>query len=107
MVLRAVVMFFITLLLIRLSGRRSFGQMSPLDACVTVLLGAVLSREVVGASSFGGVIAASTAMVVIHRLIGMASARWDYFDRVINGTSRRLVMGRCFADHLRASHPSG
>ena len=49
---RGVVVFGIAFGLIRASGRRSFGQHSPSDACVTVLLGAVLSRAVVGASPF-------------------------------------------------------
>ena len=52
MAARAVVIFFTTLLLIRVSGRRSFGQRTPFDAATTVLLGAVLSRGVVGASPF-------------------------------------------------------
>jgi uncharacterized membrane protein YcaP (DUF421 family) len=51
MAARAVVMFFVTLVLIRLSGRRSFGQRTAFDACTTVLLGAVLSRGLVGVSS--------------------------------------------------------
>ena len=49
---RALVTFVLALAMIRLAGRRSFGQRSPFDACTTVLLGAVLSRAVVGASPF-------------------------------------------------------
>jgi len=91
MAARAVVAFFVALLLIRFSGRRSFGQMSPFDACVTVLLGAVLSRGVVGASPFLGTVAACAAMVAIHRLLGMASVLWPVVDRILNGEPRQLV----------------
>ncbi|WP_353506635.1 hypothetical protein [Variovorax flavidus] len=57
MAAQAVVTFFIALLLIRASGRRSFRQHTPFDACVTVPLGAALSRAVVGASPFWATVA--------------------------------------------------
>lgn len=108
MAARAVVAFFVALLLIRLSGRRSFGQMSPFDACVTVLLGAVLSRGVVGASPFMGTVAACAAMVVIHRLLGIASVKWPAVDRILNGEPRQLVQdGNVDSDSMRKALVSG
>jgi uncharacterized membrane protein YcaP (DUF421 family) len=52
MALRALAVFVLALAMIRTAGRRSIGQHRPFDACTTVLLGAVLSRAVVGASPF-------------------------------------------------------
>jgi len=91
MTARAIVVFFIALALIRASGRRSFGQHSPFDACITVLLGAVLSRAVVGASPFWSTIAAGAALVVVHRMIALGSARWVAFEDVVNGREITLV----------------
>ncbi len=94
MSLRAAVVFVATLSMIRVSGRRSFGQHRPFDACTTVLLGAVLSRAVVGASPFWATMAAGATIVLLHRLIAMASLRWPRFETLISGDKRELVANR-------------
>ena len=94
MSLRAAAVFILTLLMIRVSGRRSFGQHRPFDACTTVLLGAVLSRAVVGASPFWATMAAGVTIVLLHRIIAMASLRWPSFETLISGDKRELVAAR-------------
>jgi uncharacterized membrane protein YcaP (DUF421 family) len=89
---RAVIVFSITLLLIRLSGRRSFGQHNAFDACLTVLLGAVLSRAVVGASPFFATILAATMLVLMHRVIAWACVRWGEIDLLVSGDTRDLIV---------------
>ena len=91
MAMRGAVVFVIALVLIRASGRRSFGQHSPFDACITVLLGAVLSRGVVGVSPFWGTVAAAAVLVVIHRAVALASTRWAWLDHLVNGPEIELV----------------
>jgi uncharacterized membrane protein YcaP (DUF421 family) len=91
MTLRAAVVFVLTLAMIRISGRRSFGQHRPFDACTTVLLGAVLSRAVVGASPFWPTMAAGATIVLLHRLVAMASLRWPRFESLVSGDERELV----------------
>jgi uncharacterized membrane protein YcaP (DUF421 family) len=99
---RAVVIFLLTLGLIRMSGRRSFGQQRPFDSCTTVLLGAVLSRAVVGASPFVATMCAGASIVVLHRLVAMASLRWPGFESLVSGDTRELVSnGRRDTDAMR------
>src|SRR5262252_4067159 len=74
--LRAVAVFVLALAMIRVAGRSSFGQHRPFDACTTVLLGAVLSRAVVGASPFWATMVAGAAIVALHRAVALASLRW-------------------------------
>src|ERR1700710_2968475 len=88
---RAVVVFFVALLMIRLSGRRSFGQHSPFDACISVLLGAILSRAVVGASPFGATMGAAFAVVAMHRAVAWISIRRPEIDLLVSGAERLLV----------------
>jgi uncharacterized membrane protein YcaP (DUF421 family) len=102
MTMRAVAVFALALAMIRISGRRSFGQHRPFDACTTVLLGAVLSRAVVGASPFWATMCAGLAIVLMHRAIAMASIRWRGFERLVNGQERELVRdGRIDEEAMR------
>jgi uncharacterized membrane protein YcaP (DUF421 family) len=104
MAARGVVMFFIALLLIRLSGRRSFGQHNAFDACLTVMLGAILSRAVVGVSPFWATVCGGLALAVVHRLVALASCHWAGFDRLVSGGTRELLRdGRPDRQALRRS----
>jgi uncharacterized membrane protein YcaP (DUF421 family) len=82
---RGVVVFIIALILIRLSGRRSFGVRTPLDNIILILLGAVLSRAVVGASAFIPVIVVCFVLVILHRLFGWIIAHSKSFTRLTEG----------------------
>ena len=93
MALRATAVFVLTLAMIRIAGRRSMGQHRTFDTCTTVLIGAVLSRGVVGASPFWSTMAAGATIVLLHRLIAMASLRWPRFEALVSGDKRELVKG--------------
>jgi uncharacterized membrane protein YcaP (DUF421 family) len=82
---RGVVVFLIALMLIRISGRRSFGLHTPLDNIISIILGAILSRAIVGASDFLPVIVACTVIVVVHRLLGWLIAHHKSFAALIEG----------------------
>ena len=82
---RGTVMFFIALILIRVSGRRSFGVRTPLDNIIEISLGAVMSRAIVGASDFVPVVVTCFVIVLLHRLVGWLIAYSKAFGRFIEG----------------------
>jgi uncharacterized membrane protein YcaP (DUF421 family) len=90
MSVRAFLMFFIALILIRLSGMRTFGKNSAFDIIIGITLGAVLSRGIVGASAFGSVVAAASVMAILHRILGWLSVKYSSIDDIIKGESRVL-----------------
>src|ERR1700757_3202391 len=68
MCMRTILVFGITLLFIRISGKRTFGMHMPMDNVITILLGALLSRVIVGASPFAATIASGFTIIVLYRL---------------------------------------
>ena len=82
---RGIVVFVIALVLIRLSGRRSFGIRTPLDNIITISLGAILSRAVVGASDFLPVISCCFVIAIMHRIFGWLVVHYKAFGKFIEG----------------------
>ncbi|WP_254560130.1 DUF421 domain-containing protein [Dyadobacter diqingensis] len=90
MCLRAAVVFLLTLILIRISGRRSFGMRSPFDNIIVMLLGAILARTVVGASEFIPTVCAAFVIVIMHRLFAFLATTNEHFSSYIKG--ERIVL---------------
>jgi len=82
---RGITIFFIALVLIRVSGRRSFGIRTALDNIIVILLGALLSRAVVGASPFLPIVFSSFAIVLLHRIFSWLMAHNPPFSRLAEG----------------------
>lgn len=104
MSVRALIIFIITLIYLRISGKRSFGMQSPFDLVVSILLGAVLSRGVVGASPFGATLAAGLTLVLMHRFCAWASLHHEGFGRLIKGESKVIYEnGKLIRDNMDRS----
>jgi len=87
---RAILVFFISLILIRIAGVRTFGKRSAFDNVVVILLGSVLSRTVVGASPFIPTTAGCLVFVLVHWLLARLSFRHDWIGRLVKGEKDSL-----------------
>jgi uncharacterized membrane protein YcaP (DUF421 family) len=83
---RAFVMFFIALILIRLAGMRTFGIKSAFDTCVIIMLGAILSRAITGASAFFPTVASAIVLVFVHKILAMISVNNKTLSHLMKGT---------------------
>ncbi|MEP6928256.1 MAG: YetF domain-containing protein [Ginsengibacter sp.] len=90
MSLRAIVIFFIALILIRYTGMRVFGIKSAFDTCIIIMLGAVLTRAIVGASPFVPTVVASVALVTVHKIIAGISVNNQMISHLVKGTPYTL-----------------
>ncbi len=87
MAIRAVIIFLIALIFIRFSGRRTFGMLSPFDNVISILLGAILSRAVIGESPFFSTILVAFIIVVLHRLFAWIALYSGAFGSMIKGNA--------------------
>lgn len=86
LMLRAVVVYFVLLALIRLSGKRTIGQYTPFDLLLVVLLGNAVQNALLGQdqSLSGGLLLAAT-LITLNWLIGWIGARNTRLDRMLTG----------------------
>jgi uncharacterized membrane protein YcaP (DUF421 family) len=96
MSLRALAVFFIILVFLRLSGQRLLGMKMPLDYAVIMLLGAILARAILGASPFFPTVAAAATLVLLHRMsawLSIKSKKWGWFAK---GEDRKVFENGSF-----------
>jgi len=96
---RSVVVFFICLIFIRISGRRSFGLRTPLDNIIVILLGALLSRAITGASPFLPIVVSSLIFVLLHRFLGWLTLKNKTISKIAEGEKIILYKDGKFIPH--------
>jgi len=101
---RAVLIFAYGLLLVRLAGRRLFGKWSALDIIVSIVIGSNLSRTLTGNAPLLGTLVASTLLIALHWLLGLAAARWSAISHLLEGRSVDLGTGGAVSDEARVRH---
>jgi uncharacterized membrane protein YcaP (DUF421 family) len=108
-VLRACVVYFVLLGMIRLSGKRTMGQFTAFDMLLVVLLGNAVQNALLGSdnSVAGGLLLAAT-LIVLNGLVGLVSARSDRIEALVEGTPVLLAHnGKVYKDVLRRELVSG
>lgn len=85
-VLRAVIVYVVILVLVRMSGKRTVGQFTPFDMILLVLLGTAVQNSLIGedVSLLGGLILAAT-LIGLNYLVGFVTSRSRRADRLIEG----------------------
>ncbi|MFA6085190.1 DUF421 domain-containing protein [Mucilaginibacter sp.] len=105
---RAFIVYFIALALIHIAGKRTFGKKSAFDNTIAIILGAVLSRAIVGASPFLSTIIGSLVLVLIHRLLRMIILHSKTIGKLLkgekiplyqNGAVNEINLRKCLMTH--------
>jgi uncharacterized membrane protein YcaP (DUF421 family) len=103
--LRALVVYLLALLLVRLGGKRLLGRNSAFDFVVTIVLGAVASAAITGAAPFLPTLAAATTVAALHFVTSFATCRSQALAELAEGDAQVLFRdGRPDARAMRRSH---
>jgi uncharacterized membrane protein YcaP (DUF421 family) len=89
---RTVLIFLYGLLLLRLSGRRTFADWSAFDIILSIIIGSSLSRALTGDAPLLGTFAAAAVLTVLHVLVGYLVASNTTLSRVIEGGPVELAI---------------
>ncbi|QAY79420.1 DUF421 domain-containing protein [Sphingosinicella sp. BN140058] len=105
MALRAVVIYLVTLVIVRLGKKRFMSRASAFDVIVGIMLGSIASRAITGNAPMAPAMAAATMTMALHWAFSALAVRWHAFGTLIKGHDRILVRdGRVDEDELRTAH---
>lgn len=88
---RAFILFLYGLLCMRIAGRRSFSSLSPFDIFIAIVVGSNISRVMTGKVPFVASLTATMVVVVMHRLLAMATMRSNWLSGFIKGKADVLA----------------
>lgn len=105
MVARAVIVFIIAILMVRIGHKRFMGRNTSVDVLLGFMIGSILSRAITGNSPFFPTIAAGFALVCLHWLFTAIAFYWQPFSRFSTGRERCLIKdGEYQKDQMRKAH---
>ena len=87
---RAFVVFIFGLILLRISGRRTFARWSALDIIVSIIMGSSLSRALTGSAPLGGTLLAMILIACLHWVLARAASRSPRFAHLVEGQAAIL-----------------
>lgn len=91
MVCRGILIFFYTLFLVRIGGRRVFGKYTSFDIVLGVILGSIMSRALTANARLVPTLAAATALVLLHWFLAELANYSSTLGHFIKGTEVLLV----------------
>lgn len=102
-ILRAVVVYVVVLGMVRLSGKRALGQITPFDVLLIVLLGNAVQNALLGTdTSLGGGLLLAATLILLNYGVGWVSTRNRRIERLVEGEPVVIARdGRLFDTVLR------
>ncbi len=105
MALRAVIIYVVTVLMVRLGKKRFMGRATAFDVILGIMLGSIVSRAVTGNAPLLPALVAAGALLAMHAVFSGIALRWHAFGGLIKGHPRLLVReGQIDWASLRRAH---
>jgi len=103
LVLRAVIIYVFLLVLLRFTGKRQVGQLSPFDLVLLLVLSNAVQNAMNGGddSLLAGIILAGV-LVLLNSLVGLITYKSKRLEALVEGRSDVLIHnGKLFADVMQ------
>jgi uncharacterized membrane protein YcaP (DUF421 family) len=105
--LRGIIVFASTLVMVRLSSKRSLAEKTAFDAVLIVIIASVLARAINGSAPFFPTLGTGFVLVALHRLLGAAAYYSHSVGILIKGKAVVLVQnGKLQHKNMRLNHIS-
>ena len=105
--LRGIIVFLATLVMVRLSKKRSLAEKTAFDAVLLVILASVLSRAINGTAAFFASLGGGFVLVFLHRFFGWIACYSHSFGTLIKGRPEVIVEnGKPIKRMMRHNHIS-
>jgi uncharacterized membrane protein YcaP (DUF421 family) len=91
MALRTIIIYVLTLALVRLGSRRLMGRASAFDFIIGILLGSVMSRAISGSAPFFPTLLAGATLIGMHWLFAAIAFRTNWFGPLVKGDRILLI----------------
>jgi uncharacterized membrane protein YcaP (DUF421 family) len=106
--LRAVIVYFVVMVLLRLSGKRAVGQFTPFDMVLLILIGNAVQNGMNGGdNSLGGALVLCVVLIGINFAVARIASRNRKVQELIEGVPVLLARdGKVFDDVLRRENVS-
>ncbi len=91
MIARAVVVYVVSLLIVRFGETRFLGKSTVFDVILGIIFGSVVSRAINGTAAFFPTLAAALVLVVLHWLFAVIAFRSSRFGTLVKGNTELLI----------------
>jgi len=107
MSLRAFIVFFAAIAMIRLGNKRFMGKNTAMDVMLGIVFGSVVSRAITGNAPFFPALAAGVTLVAVHWAVSAIGFRSHSFGTVFKGHETLLIQdGEMDRKAMKKSHIS-
>lgn len=103
--MRGVIVFVATLVMVRISSKRSLAEKTAFDAALMIIIASVLARAVNGSAPFVPTLVVGFVLVFLHRLLALGAYVSHTFGIMVKGKAVMIVEnGRVHRRNMRINH---
>ncbi|WP_046985149.1 DUF421 domain-containing protein [Delftia tsuruhatensis] len=103
--LRALAVYALLLLMMRITGRRTVGQFTPFDLLVVMLVSEAAGPSMTGSDqSLPGGLLVCVVLIALNTAVGFVTARWRGAEKLLEGEAVLLGRDGKIFESARKSH---